>query len=392
MASISFDNVSKTYPNGHTAVRNFNAQIRDGEFVVLVGPSGCGKSTVLRMVAGLEDISAGKLIIGEKIANDLSPRDRNIAMVFQSYALYPHLTVAENIGFGLKVRGISKTDIQSKVEATAEILELKEFLSRKPGQLSGGQRQRVAMGRAIVREPRAFLMDEPLSNLDARLRVQMRAEIARMQKMTGVTTIYVTHDQVEAMTMGDRVIAMNRGIVQQDGAPRTLYDAPANIFVATFIGSPAMNLLEGRLEGAGSCPDFVVGRWRLPLPKILVKHKPSLVGFSCRNVIAGIRPEYLKLGGSSSTPPGLITGTVKLVEDQGSSILVHLDIDVPAPRLDFDRIGLPADARDVLKSEISQLRMRLNGSERVSPGEKIPIALDLAHLHFFEQATGLVIE
>jgi multiple sugar transport system ATP-binding protein len=185
---------------------------------------------------------------------------------------------------------------------------------------------------------------------------------------------------------------MNRGIVQQDGAPRTLYDAPANIFVATFIGSPAMNLLEGRLEGAGSCHDFVLGRWRLPLPKILVKLKPSLIGFSCCNVIAGIRPEYLKLGGSSSTLPGLITGTVKLVEDQGSSILVHLDIDVPAPRLDFDRIGLPADTRDVVKSEISQLRMRLNGSERVSPGEKIPIALDLAHLHFFEQASGLAIE
>jgi len=392
MASIGFENVSKTYPNGHTAVRNFNAQIRDGEFVVLVGPSGCGKSTVLRMVAGLEDISVGKLIIGEKIANDLSPRDRNIAMVFQSYALYPHLTVAENIGFGLKVRGISKNDIRSKVEATAEILELEELLSRKPGQLSGGQRQRVAMGRAIVREPRAFLMDEPLSNLDARLRVQMRAEIARIQKMTGVTTIYVTHDQVEAMTMGDRVIAMNRGVVQQDGSPRTLYDAPANIFVATFIGSPAMNLIEGRLEGTGSCPDFVVGRWRLPLPKILVKHKPSLAGFRCRNVIAGIRSEYLKLGGSSSALPGLITGTVKLAEDQGSSILVHLDIDVPAPRLDFDRIGLPADTRDVLKSEISQLRMRLNGSERVSSGEELPITLDLAHLHFFEQATGLAIK
>jgi multiple sugar transport system ATP-binding protein len=391
MASIGFENVSKTYPNGHIAVRNFNAQIRDGQFVVLVGPSGCGKSTVLRMVAGLEDISGGKLFIGEEIANDLSPRDRNIAMVFQSYALYPHLTVAENIGFGLKVRGIRKIEIKSKVEAAAEILELKEFLSRKPGQLSGGQRQRVAMGRAIVREPRAFLMDEPLSNLDARLRVQMRAEIARIQKMTGVTTIYVTHDQIEAMTMGDRVIIMNRGVVQQDGSPRALYDAPVNIFVATFIGSPAMNLIEGRLSSTGSGADLVVGQWRLPLPRFAERYKTGLAGIGSLSVIAGIRPEYLKVGGSSSTLPGLITGTVKLAQDQGSSILVHLDIDVPAPRLDFDRIGLPADTRDALKSEISQLRMRLNGSERVSLGEKLSVTLDPAHLHFFEQATGLAI-
>ena len=218
MARISLENVSKTYPDGHRAVRSLNLAVDDGEFIVLVGPSGCGKSTALRMVAGLEDISEGQILVGGAVANELSPRDRNIAMVFQSYALYPHLTVAENIGFGLKVRGVAKATIAEKVKAAAQTLELSEYLGRKPAQLSGGQRQRVAMGRAIVREPNAFLMDEPLSNLDARLRVHMRTEIARLQKMTGVTTIYVTHDQVEAMTMGDRVAVMNRGVLQQFGA------------------------------------------------------------------------------------------------------------------------------------------------------------------------------
>jgi multiple sugar transport system ATP-binding protein len=391
MASIAFESVSKTYSDGYKAVRNFNAEIRDGEFAVLVGPSGCGKSTTLRMVAGLEDISDGRLIIGGKLANDLSPRERNIAMVFQSYALYPHLTVAENIGFGLKVRGISNADIQAKVEAAAKTLELKEYLSRRPGQLSGGQRQRVAMGRAIVREPQAFLMDEPLSNLDARLRVQMRAEIARIQKMTGVTTIYVTHDQVEAMTMGDRVIAMNHGIIQQDGPPRTLYDAPANIFVATFIGSPAMNLIEGRLDATASGLEFVVGPWRLPLPKSLVERKPGLSRLGGRKVVAGIRPEHVKIAESSATLPGMIAGRVAFVADQGSLILVHLDIDTPAPRLDFDGLGLPADTQDVLKSEISQLRISLDGSARVSAGEKLCIIPDLNRLHLFDQANGLAI-
>src|SRR5271169_2231863 len=247
MARISLENVSKTYPDGHRAVRSLNLAVDDGEFIVLVGPSGCGKSTALRMVAGLEDISEGRLFIGGTVANELSPRDRNIAMVFQSYALYPHLTVAENIGFGLRVRGVAREAIALKVKETAAILELSEYLERKPAQLSGGQRQRVAMGRAIVREPHAFLMDEPLSNLDARLRVQMRAEISRIQKMTGVTTIYVTHDQTEAMTMGDRIAVMRGGTLQQFGPPRVLYHEPANLFVANFIGSPAINLLEGRL-------------------------------------------------------------------------------------------------------------------------------------------------
>jgi len=264
MAQIIFENVSKKYPDGLHAVRSLDLVIEDGEFLVLVGPSGCGKSTALRMVAGLEDISDGKILVGGAVANDLSPRDRNIAMVFQSYALYPHLTVAENIGFGLRVRGVARGEIARKVEATARILELSDYLARKPAQLSGGQRQRVAMGRAIIREPHAFLMDEPLSNLDARLRVQMRAEIARIQKMTGVTTIYVTHDQVEAMTMGDRVAVMNRGVLQQLGPPRTLYHEPANLFVASFIGSPAINLIEGRILAAGEGYELALAR---PCPR-----------------------------------------------------------------------------------------------------------------------------
>ena len=258
MAEIVFDGVTKRYPGGQEAVRKLDIAIADGEFLVLVGPSGCGKSTALRMVAGLEDISEGRILIGGEVANDLAPRERNIAMIFQTYALYPHLTVAENIGFGLRVRGMAKEEIAAKVRETAESLELGPLLKRKPAQLSGGQRQRVAMGRAIVRAPKAFLMDEPLSNLDARLRVQLRAEIARIQKMSAITTIYVTHDQVEAMTMGDRVAVMDRGELQQIGTPRTLYHEPANLFVAGFIGSPAMNLIGGRLaagaDGTGADP------------------------------------------------------------------------------------------------------------------------------------------
>src|SRR5579863_1726765 len=270
MPQIVFENVSKRYSEGFYAVRSLDLTVQDGEFLVLVGPSGCGKSTALRMVAGLEDVSEGKIHLGGVVANDLSPRERNIAMVFQSYALYPHLTVAENIAFGLKVRGASKADIAAKVAATAEILELSPFLGRKPAQLSGGQRQRVAMGRAIVRAPQAFLMDEPLSNLDARLRVQMRVEIARIQKMTGVTTIYVTHDQVEAMTMGDRVAVMNHGVLQQLAPPRVLYHQPANLFVASFIGSPAINLIEGRILSDENALKLMLGEETLPVPRRVI--------------------------------------------------------------------------------------------------------------------------
>src|SRR4051795_12982856 len=249
MAEITFQNVWKRYPDGFEAVKDMNLEIRDGEFMILVGPSGCGKSTALRMVAGLEDISDGELIIGGERVNELAPRDRDIAMVFQNYALYPHMTVRENMGFALKLAKVSKSDIERKVEEAADILELEQHLERKPANLSGGQRQRVAMGRAIVRDPKAFLMDEPLSNLDAKLRVQMRTQVARIQQQLGTTTVYVTHDQTEAMTLGDRVAVMRAGIIQQVDTPKVLYDDPANLFVAGFIGSPSMNFLPARIEG-----------------------------------------------------------------------------------------------------------------------------------------------
>ena len=283
------------------------------------------------MVAGLEDISEGRIVVGGAVANDLSPRERNIAMVFQSYALYPHLTVADNIGFGLRVRGVAREEIAAKVASAAKILELSDYLGRKPAQLSGGQRQRVAMGRAIVREPLAFLMDEPLSNLDARLRVQMRAEIARIQKMTGVTTIYVTHDQVEAMTMGDRVAVMNRGVLQQLGPPRLLYHEPANLFVASFIGSPAINLIEGELFDDDDHVGLMLGAERMRLPSSLSEGKAGLSEYFGRKVVVGLRPESLRIGAADAASQGSITGVVAFVEDLGASLLVHLDIEAPPP-------------------------------------------------------------
>src|SRR5271169_2014175 len=332
MAEIVFEQVSKEYANGLHAVRGLDLAIEDGEFLVLVGPSGCGKSTALRMVAGLEDISAGRLFIGGTVANELSPRDRNIAMVFQSYALYPHLTVAENIGFGLRVRGVAREAIALKVKETAAILELSEYLERKPAQLSGGQRQRVAMGRAIVREPHAFLMDEPLSNLDARLRVLMRAEIARLQKMTGVTTLYVTHDQVEAMTMGDRVAVLDRGVLQQFGEPRKLYHEPSNLFVASFIGSPAINLLEGKILADPFGLSLSIGGESFALPPPLLERSPAIADYVGRAVAVGVRPESLSIGPVLSG--GALKGVVAFVEDLGASLLIHLDVDAPRPRFD----------------------------------------------------------
>src|SRR4051812_16026337 len=292
MAQITFDDVSKVYEGGsYAAVHNLDLDIRDGEFMVLVGPSGCGKSTALRMVAGLEQISSGELLINGVRSNDLSPRDRDIAMVFQSYALYPHLTVAENIAFGLRVRGFDGAAIERKVKDTAELLELTDYLHRKPAKLSGGQRQRVAMGRALVRSPNAFLMDEPLSNLDARLRGQMRSEISKLQRMTAVTTIYVTHDQVEAMTMGDRVAVMNKGTLQQLDTPRALYDRPKNLFVASFIGTPPINFLRGVLVAAKGEPALQMGSLNIGLGGRFANAFAE-----GRQVIAGIRPEALRIG------------------------------------------------------------------------------------------------
>ena len=392
MAQIVFESVSKRYADGLHAVRSLDLVIEDGEFLVLVGPSGCGKSTALRMVAGLEDISEGKIMVGGAVANDLSPRDRNIAMVFQSYALYPHLTVAENIGFGLRVRGVAKQEIAAKVESTARILELSDYLGRKPAQLSGGQRQRVAMGRAIVREPHAFLMDEPLSNLDARLRVQMRAEIARIQKMTGVTTIYVTHDQVEAMTMGDRVAVMNRGVLQQLGPPRTLYHEPANLFVASFIGSPAINLIEGRILGAADGYELALGAERVALPAALIARKPAIADYAGATVVVGLRPEAVSVGAPEGASRGSITGEVAFVEDLGAALLVHFDVDAAKPRLDLDGLGLDDDAAE-LESRSGRGRMRamVDGFATIREGDRLSIALDLERLHLFDRRTGAAI-
>jgi multiple sugar transport system ATP-binding protein len=391
MAAIVFENVSKRYPDGLHAVRSLDLAIEDGEFLVLVGPSGCGKSTALRMVAGLEDISEGNILVGGTIANDLSPRERNIAMIFQSYALYPHLTVADNIGFGLKVRGFSKQAVAAKVEATAQILELSDYLSRKPAQLSGGQRQRVAMGRAIVREPHAFLMDEPLSNLDARLRVQMRAEIARIQKMTGVTTIYVTHDQVEAMTMGDRVAVMNRGVLQQLGPPRELYHAPANLFVASFIGSPSINLIEGEVAVGEGGLALAIGGGRWPLPPALVARRPAIAGYVGRTIAVGLRPEALSVGPPAEASSALI-GEVAFVEDLGASLLLHVDVDARPPRLDADGIGVDPAASDLApRGDRARVRAMVDGFSTIHQGDRLPIVVDLDRMHWFDPRTGLAI-
>src|ERR1700678_663509 len=291
MATVDMEKVNKVYENGFHAVKDFTLDVAEGEFMVLVGPSGCGKSTALRMIAGLEDLTSGLLRIGGKVVNDETPKERDIAMVFQNYALYPHMTVAENIGFALKLRKLPKDQLNAKVKEAAEILGLTEWLDRKPGQLSGGQRQRVAMGRAIVREPSVFLMDEPLSNLDAKLRVKMRAEVSRIQRRIGVATLYVTHDQVEAMMMGDRVAVMRSGKLQQVAPPQVLYDHPDNIFVAAFIGSPAMNLY--RAELADDAQALRLGSQTLRLTEAVRLTRPGLVAYGGKRVVVGVRPEDL---------------------------------------------------------------------------------------------------
>ncbi len=293
MGNIVLNEIDKVYDNGFHAVHKLSLDVADGEFLVLVGPSGCGKSTALRMIAGLETITSGELRIGDKVVNDLEPKDRDIAMVFQSYALYPHLTVRDNIAFALKLKKMPKDEINERVDKAARILELTENLDRKPGQLSGGQRQRVAMGRAIVRQPQAFLMDEPLSNLDAKLRVQMRAEVSKLQHTLNVTTVYVTHDQIEAMTMGDRVAVLSRGVLQQVGTPQDLYDHPDNLFVGAFIGSPQMNLLEATVSSNGGGTTLKFGSSTLTVPASVLAKAPSLAGYDGRRVAVGIRPEHL---------------------------------------------------------------------------------------------------
>jgi multiple sugar transport system ATP-binding protein len=396
VAGVGFEDVAKVYPDGTRAVNDLDLEIGDGEFMVLVGPSGCGKTTALRMLAGLEDISEGVLRIGDRVVNHVPARDRDIAMVFQSYALYPHLTVYENIAFGLRVKKVPKDEIDRRVQEAAHILDLTPFLKRKPRALSGGQRQRVAMGRAIVRQPQAFLMDEPLSNLDAKLRVQMRAEIARLQHDLGVTTVYVTHDQVEAMTMGDRVAVMRKGELQQVAEPQELYDRPLNLFVGGFIGSPAMNMLEATLVRADGGIAATVGAETIALDAETVSSHPALDAYVGETVVLGIRPEHLEDAAlvPDAPPDRRLRGTVRLREALGSEVMVHLQVDAkPALTEDVRELAHDTDAVAVqgLEEGATQTTVvgRFGARSRVREGEVAEVAVDTRTLHFFDPETGL---
>ena len=389
MASVELQRLFKKYDNGFEAVKDLNLEIADGEFLVLVGPSGCGKTTALRMVAGLEDITSGELKIGSRRVNDVPPKDRDIAMVFQSYALYPHMTVAENIGFGLKLRKMPKDEIARRVNEAAKMLGLDELLDRRPKQLSGGQRQRVAMGRAIVREPQVFLMDEPLSNLDTKMRVQTRAEISRIQKRLGVTTIYVTHDQVEAMTMGDRVAVMKSGVLQQVDTPQFIYDNPANLFVAGFIGSPPMNLCEGRLQRGETGLSLHIGDQQLRLDDGLIAQRGLQIDGSGRPVIVGIRPEDMEDAAIAPAQPGqMLRSKVDITEALGSELMVHFGIDAPHVPSE-PRHATSDDSLKSLGAETgSTFVASFSARSRVRPGDLVEISVDTSHLHFFDPADG----
>ncbi len=396
MATVSFDGVSKIFADGTRAVSDVDLEIEDGEFMVLVGPSGCGKTTALRMVAGLEEISEGVLKIGDRIVNEVPPRDRDIAMVFQSYALYPHLSVYENIAFSLRLQKTPKKEIDKRVKDAATVLGLEPFLKRKPRALSGGQRQRVAMGRAIVRQPQAFLMDEPLSNLDAKLRVQMRAEIARLQHELGVTTIYVTHDQVEAMTMGDRVAVMRKGELQQVAPPQELYDHPVNLFVGGFIGSPAMNMIEARLERSDGGLAVKAGGQHIALDDEAVSRHPELKAYEGKKIVVGIRPEDLEDPqlASDDSPDRRLKGRVELREALGSEVMVHFTVDAP-PALTEDVRELAKDVGDERAVEVDAsegetlLVGRFGARTHVREGEVAEVAVDTRSLHFFDPDSGL---
>jgi multiple sugar transport system ATP-binding protein len=390
MASIRLDGVGKVFRDGTRAVDRLDLEIADGELVVLVGPSGCGKTTTLRMTAGLEEITEGEIRIGERLVNSLDPRDRDVAMVFQNYALYPHMTVFDNLAFPLRAHRIPRTEIRTRVERTAKVLGLDGLLGRKPRSLSGGQRQRVAMGRALVREPQVFLMDEPLSNLDASLRARMRAEIAALQHELGVTTMYVTHDQVEAMTVGGRIAVMRGGLLQQQGPPQSVYDAPDNLFVAAFIGSPPMNLLYGRIERDGDALQCVLGDRRLP-----VADRPStaLAAYIGTDVAVGIRPEHLgdPVDGSPDRPR--LRGSVKFVEQLGSETMVQIELDVKPVAVD-KVLELPGDDGETLRAPTSDRALvtaRFDAHADLRLGDIIEVAVRTDRLQYFELATGRAI-
>jgi multiple sugar transport system ATP-binding protein len=393
VANVAFEEVGKVYADGTRAVDGLNLEVVDGEFLVLVGPSGCGKTTALRMAAGLEDVSEGSIHIGDRVVNDVPSRDRDVAMVFQSYALYPHLDVFDNMAFGLRLRKLPADEIKTRVDGAASSLGLTEYLHRRPRALSGGQRQRVAMGRAIVREPSVFLMDEPLSNLDAKLRVQMRAEIARNSRRLGVTTLYVTHDQTEAMTLGHRVAVMKRGRLQQVAPPQELYDRPANIFVAGFIGSPAMNLVTATLALGGVGPVLTIGDQWLQVDRSLLDARPALANYGGLNIGVGIRPEDLTAARPGAPQGTTLLATVELTEALGSDLLVHCGINAePVVTDDTKELAKDDGADGVTGSRFpTTLVGRFSPRVRVTEGERITLAVDTTQVHLFDLATGQAI-
>ncbi|MEA2435823.1 MAG: multiple sugar transport system ATP-binding protein [Thermoleophilaceae bacterium] len=384
MANIELRDVTKRYPDGFEAVKHMDLEIPDGEFMILVGPSGCGKSTALRMIAGLEDITEGEMRIGDQVVNDKAPKDRDIAMVFQNYALYPHMTVRDNMGFALKLAKVDKAEINQRVEEAAKILDLTAHLDRKPANLSGGQRQRVAMGRAIVRDPSVFLMDEPLSNLDAKLRVQMRAEVSRIQDSTGTTTVYVTHDQTEAMTLGDRVAVMRAGVLQQVDTPQELYDNPTNLFVAGFIGSPAMNFVPATVEG-----DFV----KLPMVDAPLDSATREALSSAGSLIAGIRPEHFEdagLVGDDKKPLGrTFKAKIDLVESMGSELYAHFSVQHEGVQSEeLAELAQDSGAADVPGAGTDTVVARLDPESSVKQGQESELWVDTSRIHFFDSTDG----
>ncbi len=391
MASISLEGIGKIYEGGTRALTDVNLEINDGEFMVLVGPSGCGKSTLLRMIAGLEDITEGTMKIGDAVVNDIPPKDRNIAMVFQNYALYPHMTVFDNMAFGLKLRKMPKDEITRRVEEAAKVLEITEYLPRKPKALSGGQRQRVAMGRAIVREPAAFLMDEPLSNLDAKLRVQMRSELGQLHARLKTTTVYVTHDQVEAMTMGDRVAVMRKGVIEQAASPRELYDEPVNLFVAGFIGSPSMNLVYADLADSGDGLSVSFGDSVLRLESKNVAARPGLAAYAGKQIVLGIRPEAFEAAAAIGAE-GDVPVKVSLVEQLGSEAFVHFAYDSrPVVTEDIRELLADEGADESTLGDTTRFVARINPDFAPGLGDDIRLAVDTSKLHFFDPDTSQAI-
>jgi len=394
MAQIVLDHVEKVYPGGRKALDDLNLEVKEGEFMVLVGPSGCGKSTALRSIAGLEEITGGAIKIGERVVNDLPPKDRDIAMVFQNYALYPHMTVADNLAFGLKLRNTPKPEIKRRVDEAAKLLGLESYLKSKPAQLSGGQRQRVAMGRAIVREPQAFLMDEPLSNLDAKLRVSMRAALNQLHERLHTTTVYVTHDQVEAMTLGQRVCVLREGQLQQVDTPQQLFDAPVNLFVAGFIGSPAMNFATAELVRDDG-PAVTFAGYRLPVPASVLAAKEGLDGYFGKKVILGIRPSDFEDASLAEATWPRIGINVGVTEELGTEIHAIFTIDAPPVEHASITQATAGDEEEggviALAGGKSLWTARVSARSRVRPGQALELAIDTSRLHFFDPDSGLTI-